>query len=98
MMEVQIEQLKADLESKPTVTEIQIDTTEIDELTAQNNSLTAELAMINDRVDELTDSLEFRLVMHHDRFKSHHTDLRGEGTLEKKFGSSFWGFWVILNR
>lgn len=60
MMEVQIEQLKADLESKPTVTEIQIDTTEIDELTAQNNSLTAELAMINDRVDELTDSLEFR--------------------------------------
>lgn len=60
MMEVQIEQLKAELDTKPQETEIKIDTSELDAMQDQNNALQAEISKLNDKIDDLTTSLEFR--------------------------------------
>nr|CAB3228483.1 trichohyalin-like [Phallusia mammillata] len=60
MLEVQIEKLKAELEAQPEQTEIKIDTSELDSMQDQNNSLQAEISQLNDKIDDLTTSLEFR--------------------------------------
>uniref|UniRef100_F6UXQ4 DUF4709 domain-containing protein n=1 Tax=Ciona intestinalis TaxID=7719 RepID=F6UXQ4_CIOIN len=60
MMEVQMEQLRVELAAQPEATEITIDTSELDAMTEQNKSLQVEISKLNDRVDDLTDSLEFR--------------------------------------
>ncbi|XP_026694071.2 uncharacterized protein LOC100177916 [Ciona intestinalis] len=60
MMEVQMEQLRAELAAQPEATEITIDTSELDAMTEENKSLQVEISKLNDRVEDLTDSLEFR--------------------------------------
>ncbi|XP_039269090.2 uncharacterized protein LOC120344073 [Styela clava] len=60
MMEVQMEELRNELASKPEVTEIVMDTAELDAALAQNEALQSEISQLTSRVDELQDSVELR--------------------------------------